>query len=98
MSNVLRCLEALGQDATLSRLSPEERAQRMAGFGLSSIEQEAFADPQALAALLGARLNMVGVQFPGDEPQREEDEPRRDDDTPEEPDGESIAGSADRLH
>lgn len=86
MTNTVRFLESLGQDAAIKPLTPQEREQQMLAFGLDEAERDALAaaDAGLLAKLAGARPQMVAVQFPGDNEPDREDAPGREDDQPDE--------------
>jgi hypothetical protein len=60
MANVIQFLESMGRNGTMNRLSQAGYATAISGSGLDATAQNALIDrnPQALAALLGARDQM----------------------------------------
>lgn len=78
MSEVVRFLEALGEDGSAHVLSMSEYAARVDALELDADQRDALVrrDVDALGRLLRGRQWMACSVFPADEPKREgEDEP-----------------------
>ena len=88
MSNVLQFLEAMGQSAALSRLSPEQYAKMVAELESDAPVHRALMtrNPVALGEALGGRHAMVCAIFAPDDDAPDDD--RRGDEPDQEPDDE----------
>ena len=85
MSNVIRFLEAMGQDAALGRLQDAGYAAAVAALGLDDAAREALLrrDAGGLNALLGGRSNVLSLLVPADDDKKDEDdEEKQDEDRP----------------
>ncbi len=91
MSNVLQFLEAMGQSAALSRLSPDQYAAMVASLESDEPIHRALMarDPAALGEALGGRHTMVCAIFAPDDDVPDDD--RRGDEPDQEPDDEREA-------
>ncbi|MEP6633244.1 MAG: hypothetical protein ABJA62_03465 [Luteimonas sp.] len=84
MSNVIRFLESLGGNPSLTRLSPAQYAAAVASLNLDDAQQQALLDRDAAALndLLGGRAKMYCTQYPAREDRpakRQENEEAPDD-------------------
>jgi len=85
MSNVIRFLESMGSNPSLTALSPAQYAAVVASLNLDNAQEQALVDRDAVALndLLGGRRTMYCTLFPA-----KEDQPlKREDDDEETPDG-----------
>lgn len=92
MSSTMQFLEALGRDATLSRMSPAEFAAAVAGLDADASVRQALLNRDAaqLGDLMGGRPKMWCILVPPDEaPEQEQQDDGEDDDAPKQP-SESI--------
>jgi hypothetical protein len=81
MSNVIKFLENLGQDATLRHADAMELELQLVRAGIEPVMQMAIRekDQKRLEALLACSSNVCCGVFPGKEDEEEEEAPSKDD-------------------
>jgi hypothetical protein len=84
MSNVIQFLEAMGKDATLSSMSPEEYATAVNALNVDDQAHHALLnrDHESLSSVLGGRMKMMMMLAPAEDDN--EGESKNDDDKKEE--------------
>jgi hypothetical protein len=86
MSNVIQFLEAMGKDAALSNMSPQEYATAVNALNVDDQAQHALLnrDHESLNSLLGGRMKMMMMLAPAEDENEGEGQNKDDDDKKEE--------------